>query len=401
MKIRSIETFIVRLGFRFSFAHSLASRNSSRNLIVRLTLEDGTTGWGESVPRDYVTGETVEQAEESIQLKFSPALRQLDCQNFDRLLTSLSDLHKELSLHQQQAGASWCALETAVLDAACKVHKKKLLSVVGEPVQKEIYYGGVVPFGGKKALAAILYFYKLLGYRTVKLKVGKSLEEDLAKVSLARKIMGKDCTIRVDANCAWTLEEALKAAESFRIYGVASYEQPLPANKKEDLQKLTAAIEEAVVLDESLSSIELAEELAQEKIGSAFNIRLSKLGGLIPSMQVLKIAEEHKLEVHLGAQVGESGILSAAGRHFALANQKFANYEGSANSFLLSKDLCHENLTAGFGGRGDLNFAKDKFGLGLTIDESRLTDMCSSDGGQFVQAKAEPDSEQQVVLTKN
>ncbi len=67
MKIISIKAFAIKLPFRFSFGHSLASRNSSLNVVVKVDLEDESTGrrvvgWGESVTRDYVTGETTEGA---------------------------------------------------------------------------------------------------------------------------------------------------------------------------------------------------------------------------------------------------------------------------------------------------------------------------------------------------
>ena len=70
----------------------------------------------------------------------------------------------------------------------------------------------------------------------------------------------------------------------------------------------------------------------------------------------------------MGAQVGESGILSAAARVFAACNKPFENYEGSMNGFLLKQDVTSENLTVGFGGIGTLSrFARlDKYGFGFS-----------------------------------
>ena len=61
-RVMRIEVLTARLPFRFSFGHALAARRESTNVYVKLTLDDGTIGFGEGVPREYVTGETVESA---------------------------------------------------------------------------------------------------------------------------------------------------------------------------------------------------------------------------------------------------------------------------------------------------------------------------------------------------
>ena len=62
MKIAELTAFHVRLPLRRTIRHALHRRRETENLLVRCTLADGTTGWGEGVPRDYVTSETVESA---------------------------------------------------------------------------------------------------------------------------------------------------------------------------------------------------------------------------------------------------------------------------------------------------------------------------------------------------
>lgn len=379
MRIRSIETFKITLPFRFAFGHSLATRAESRNLIVKVTLANGICGYGESVPRDYVTGETVEQAEDNVLLNYTPALLKTSFEDPSALVRTLNDSFMSMGLDDKMQGASWCALELAFLDACSRLHEMPLHQLIGTRKLEKIRYGGTVPFGKKKALQAILTFYKVYGFETVKLKVGaQNLEDDVEKVKLARKILGPHRKIRVDANCAWNLQEAQKAAEAFRPYNVLSYEQPLPATNWDDLKKLSESIEEEVLLDESLCTLKQAKELAENKICDAFNVRVSKAGGIFASQRMIDIAQNAKLKVHLGAQVGESGILSAAARQLALTNQKMENYEGSANFFLLKKDICRENLNAGPGGFGDLRYARKTAGTGINIVDSCLSSMTES-----------------------
>lgn len=372
MRISSVQARIVRLPFRFSFKHSLAARNYSHNVIVRVDVENNGEhfrGYGESIPRDYVTGESCASAVDVINETYVPALRGTDFSPAD-LCERLRQLFLSFGLDKRQKGSSWCALELAILDAACrcfKVNVADVLSPEGLPQRDAITYGGVVPFGNRRALFAILWFYKLYGFKTVKLKVGEELETDVAKLRLARKILGDSVTLRVDANCAWTVESTLRAAEAMRPFAVSSIEQPLPADDLEGMAKVTASLPESIVADESLCTIEQAEALAQRRACNAFNIRVSKVGGILAAGEIALLARRHGIKCHLGAQVGESGILSGAGRIFAATQPDMENYEGSANFFLLKKDLTRQNLTAGRNGRGRL-----LRGPGLGVEVSAL-----------------------------
>ena len=62
MRIAELSALIVRLRLRKEFTHASFSRRFSDNLVVRCRLADGTVGWGEGVPREYVTGESAQGA---------------------------------------------------------------------------------------------------------------------------------------------------------------------------------------------------------------------------------------------------------------------------------------------------------------------------------------------------
>lgn len=379
MKISSIDSFLITLPFRLSFKHSLAARDHSENLIVRVTIQDGTktfVGMGEGIPRDYVTGENPAGALSAVAKEYAPLLLGRSFARPEEIVDILTAEWTHIKLHARPQGASWCALELALLDAAGQCAGKtvsELVSCVQGPMRTDlpdaITYGAVVPFGGKKALAAILWFYRAYGFKTVKIKVGKDLELDLHRLAIARSVLGPDVIIRVDANCAWTFDQTLHAAEQMRVFGVKSYEQPIPADRLEELASLTKILPEQVLADESLCTVDDARYLAENKICSAFNIRISKVGGILAARQISAIARQAGIACHMGAQVGESGILSAAGRAYAAIEPLFDNYEGSNNFFLLKQDITDENLNVGFGGRGKV---LKNHGLGVNVKNQRL-----------------------------
>ena len=144
-------------------------------------------------------------------------------------------------------------------------------------------------------------------------------------------------------------------AERLRPFGLLSYEQPIAADDWDGLARLTASLPEDVMVDESLCSVEDARRLAAARACSMFNVRVSKCGGPLAALEIVQIARAAGLRCQLGAQVGESGILTAAGRLVALlADPPFRHHEGADNLFLLRQDLTVENLTARPGGRGDM-----------------------------------------------
>ena len=103
--------------------------------------------------------------------------------------------------------------------------------------------------------------------------------------------------------------------------------------------------------------------------GDLFNLRLSKCGGFVAALRLAALAKANGLGYQLGCQVGETGILSAAGRHFAASVGGIAYHEGSYDRHLVRDSLLEKDITFGFGGWAP---ALDGPGLGVTVSPSRL-----------------------------
>lgn len=369
MKIASVDVYAVRLPFRVAFGHSLATRSYSDNLIVRVKLDNGSEGWGEGVPREYVTGEDLESAYTKVKTSYAPCFIGLDVSHPEKVIEYLTQQFQAFGLESLSEGSSWCALELAVLDAVAHGHGNSVAQWLGSVKKDKVRYGAVVPFCGRKALIGLLLFYKLYGFQTVKLKVGRNLDEDVVRVKLARRLLGRSAILRVDANSAWSVEETLRAAERMREFDVVSYEQPVSKDNLSGLIKITASIPEEVVVDESLTTMDECQRLIETKACSGINIRISKVGGLIAARRMLARAQQAGLKCHLGAQVGESGILSAAARILACLQSGWENIEGSNNALLLKEDLTFEDMTVGWGGFGKL---PKGLGLGVSVHCDRV-----------------------------
>ena len=100
-----------------------------------------------------------------------------------------------------------------------------------------------------------------------------------------------------------------------------------------------------------------------------FNLRLSKCGGFIPSLRLAQLARRHGLGYQLGCQVGETALLSAAGRQFACSVAGLRYLEGSYDRHLVREALGTEDITFRWGGWAP---ALPGPGLGVTLDPRAL-----------------------------
>ena len=358
--IAAVDVLTIELPFRFSFGHALAERRSSTNVFVRLRLDNGVVGYGEGVPREYVTGETVESALEALVERQVPALlgRELaDPGEIPVLVDQIPATGPEGRLDL----AAHCALELALLDAAGKHFEVSVSHWLDGDPSPEVRYDVVLPFSSPKKVAALSLVIRALGVKQVKAKVGGDLQKELESLRTLRRILGRDADLRVDANCAWTADEAITVIRMLGTYGVSAVEQPLPGDDLEGLRRVADELEEAIIVDESLRTIEEGRALIDARACDAFNIRVSKNGGLLNSMQLARMAADAGLFCVVGAQVGESGVLSAAGRHLA-AHIGPRYLEGSAGRLLLKQDVTKENVLPGRRGR-----ARTPTGPGLGV----------------------------------
>jgi muconate cycloisomerase len=124
-----------------------------------------------------------------------------------------------------------------------------------------------------------------------------------------------------------------------------------------------------IMLDESLCSPYDAERARERDRCDLFNLRLSKCGGFIPTLRLVEFARRHRFGYQLGCQIGETALLSAAGRHFATSVAGLRSLEGSYDRHLIREPLGTEDLTFRWGGWAP---ALPGPGLGVTVDAEAL-----------------------------
>jgi L-Ala-D/L-Glu epimerase / N-acetyl-D-glutamate racemase len=368
MRFVRLEVLRVSFPFRISFGHAHTSRSSSTNVLVRVETDRGVVGYGESVPRDYVTGETPEGAVELIANTLGPALLGRQAASAADSPRLIGEVFGQLD-PAQPAGAACCAVELAVLDALSRAEGRSVSGLLGPLVRQEVAYSGVLPLLPAPLMLLGGLLHRLYGVDTVKLKVGRSVQEDLRNLKLLRATLGPRADLRVDANCAWQPDEAIAVIRAMRPYNVSAVEQPVAKEDFAGLKWVADAVETPIMADESLCTLDDARQLAAGRMVDQFNIRISKCGGLLAARQIADIAAEAGLTCQMGAHPGESAVLAAAGRHFATTTPNLRYLEGSAGGILLKQDIVDLGIGPGWGGRAP---ALRGPGLGVQVNEAKL-----------------------------
>ena len=183
------------------------------------------------------------------------------------------------------------------------------------------------------------------GARTAKLKVadpGSSLAEDAERLEAVRDAMGPDARLRIDANAAWTLEEALEALPVLeRAAGGLEYAEQ-PCASLEDLAALRRALDIPIAADESVRRAEDPLRVARAEAADLLVMKVQPLGGV---RRCLELAEQAGLPVVVSSAL-ESSVGLSAGLALAAALPELPHACGLATATLLTGDLVPEPLRA-------------------------------------------------------
>jgi L-Ala-D/L-Glu epimerase len=371
-RIQSVTIYQLRIPFHQAFRHALHSREESDAVIVKVTDSDGRSGFGESLPRLYVTGETTDTMIARIRERLAPEILRdtfaPGWETFEYLQSAMADWTRSDDRNTPIVAwnAAFCAVELALLDWSLRLDSSSLADVL-PPVRYEVVYSGVISADSPADAAALAKRMARLGISQIKVKVGTA--DDVARLQAVRKAAGDKIELRADANGAWSADEAIGQLRRLAAFKLQAIEQPVRADDLVGLKRVRNESGIAVMADESLVTAEGARSLIELGACDLFNIRISKCGGITGSLAIAKLAQEAGIKLQIGAQVGETGILSAAGRTLAAYVPDLAFAEGSFGTWLLSEDTTFENVAFGYGGRAPLLKTR---GLSVTVKEEVL-----------------------------
>ncbi len=344
--IDSVVARALEIPFKTSFAHASASRQITQSLWVETALHDGTRGYGEGCPRDYVTGETLQGA-----LAFVAQFRQ----SVQTHIRDLDTLVEWSHTHQADIDANpsaWCAIELAILDALARQAGQSVELLLGLPeIAGRFRYTAVLGDAGAKRFEAELARYLQAGFRDFKIKLSGDPARDLDKVSLLKAAGVAPNAVRADANNLWeAADDAIRFISNLN-YAFGALEEPLGAGDHAGMDRIATHSGCSIVLDESLLRADQLTQFADAPSRWIVNLRISKMGGLLRSLTLLATLRNAGLRVIVGAHVGETSLLTRAALTVAsVARDCLMAQEGAFGTHLLEYDVIDPPIMFGAGG---------------------------------------------------
>jgi L-alanine-DL-glutamate epimerase-like enolase superfamily enzyme len=368
VKIDEINIYKIVMPLSGDISHSLRKGAFANNVIVEVIADGGETrGYGEGAPREYVTGES----QESVTKQVSRLAKK---DSFPWVLNDVSHIWNFVDTlpDGKEHNSAICALEMSLLDALGKRNREYIITYFSQNfITSRIYYGAGVPLCNKTRKMEICRFIKKMKINKVKLKMGNDFAENQETIKIANSIFGDDCDLKIDINCTWDYDLALKHVHLIEEHKVKVVEQPLMPDNP-DIAKFARIMQNSGIIlmaDESACSFRDIKKITREGYYNMINVRLSKCGGFRRSLRIIDHLRESGLYFQIGSHLGESGILSAAGRVLSLLCRDAAYYDGSYDRFMLKENITLEDVSFGpCGEAGPL----DSPGLGVEINRESL-----------------------------
>ncbi len=345
MKIFDLTIERLEIPFKLSFSHASATRNMTDSIIVKAKTQQNV-GYGESCPRIYVTNETYQSVSTFFQTHKSS------------LIVSISNLVSlKLWISEHRNGidrnpAAWCAIELSLLDLLAKELNCTVESLLQLPELSGSYdYTAVLGDSSLDGFSKLVERYNLMGFVDFKIKLTGDIEHDKAKCDL---VVGKvkHARIRLDANNLWyTSDEAISYMRELG-HSIFAIEEPLQANNYDDLLSISTELGLKIILDESFLRLQQFSYLLDTPDKWIINIRVSKMGGLLRSIDIVNKAKQLQIDCIVGAQVGETTILTRSALTVVNAYRDvIIAQEGGCGTYLLKHDICDPILMFTAGGK--------------------------------------------------
>ncbi len=365
MKISQLTIRNTQIPLRWDFSPSHTTTRMSNAIIVEVETESGIVGYGESCPRPYVTGETA--------ISVWHDLSRLQGEWIGRYYADIGAIRSLIreELEGRIGLAARCALELALLDAWGKTKNRHLISLLGGIPKPYLSYGGMIPMLPVSLLKPLMGRFL---FKEVKIKIGRNLADTLQRIATVQDMYGREVRIRLDANSSWKPEDAASQIPVLIRRGIQVFEQLFPPERDRAMKPLVEKYGSQVcfMADESATSYQRIQGLLENGYYNGLNLKISKHGGIFNTLAILELAASYEVSCRLGAYLGETSLLTAAGIVVSTVAQGLIGYDSGLGSILLEQDLAKPALKVDPVGVLELTEIENLPGLGLEIDAEVL-----------------------------
>jgi muconate cycloisomerase len=362
MKITHVETYPVEIPIKPErwMISSLGQHRVSRYLLLRVLTDAGIEGAGEATVTARWSGETVWTAQSMVERVLAPAVIGLDP-------TDVAAIDEKMDAAAAHNWFAKSAIEMACWDIFGIAEGKPVYELLGGAcrplaVRSRYSMGAYEP---EKAAARAKELVSL-GFTTIKVKVGRNANEDIARVRAVRAAIGTGIALTVDANCGWSAETAIRAINELSDCNLSLDEQPTPDGDYAAIARVRRETTVPVMADDMCFNLVHAQELVRNEGCDVISVYPGKNGGIRKSKEIVDYAAQHGVACSIGSNL-ELDVATAAMAHLVVAcpNMQIEKYPGD----MLGADY-HEIRVARNPIRieGPMTTIDDTPGLGVDVD---------------------------------
>ena len=332
------------------------------SVLVRLTDADGVQGWGQSVPVETWTYETVETVESTLEQYLAPAVLGADP-------TDLADVHARMEKAIRPSFSVGQPLAKAAIDLAChdlwgKRANKRVADLLGGARTETVRLSWTVQAPTLEGAERSMEEGRAAGYSHFNIKLGppQTPEYDLALVDRV-VAFAPDGFHWGDANTSYTVDVALDMAPRLAARGLRALESPLPPSSIRGYQTVREQRSLPILMDEGIVALAEAEEFIALGMLDGIAMKVARCGGLWHASRIVKSLQDHGLAVFASGLTDPDLSLAASIQLFAVAGLELpAALNGP--QFLAGRGT----TDARFRPESDVIRLPDAPGLGITLD---------------------------------
>jgi len=377
IKIESIELFPLRYPMAgyfkfFTGPHGSAGRAA---VIIKITADEGTIGWGQALPIAKWSYETLETAYVVLKEYFIPVL-------IGRNPTDILGAHAAMDQAVAPGFSTGMPISRAGIDLALhdlggKLAGRSLAQMWGKSSSETITLSWTVNVTKLEDIGAVVEEGKERGYQHFNIKVAPDPDFDAALASEVRRL-ASDTFLWADANGGYDPETALKAAPKLADVGVDVLEAPLRPNQISGYQALKKQGALPILMDEGIVSPTDLEEFIKLGMCDGAAMKPARCGGLISCKRQIELCLENNL-IWLGSGLTNPDISLAASLclygAFGLKKPAALNGPQFLTADILKKPLRIEKGAA---------YIPDGPGLGIEVDEDKVRDLMKQSSGDLL-----------------
>lgn len=307
MRIKEVRIGKVSIPLKKPFKTALRTVHSAEDIVIKIIADTEEVGFGNAPPTLVITGDGQDSIVAAIRDVIAPKLIGLPVDELEAIQTII----QTSTLHNSSAKA---AVDIAVYDLFAKKYGIPMYKLFGG-YRSSMATDLTISLNAPDEMVRDSLEAVAEGYKSLKLKVGNDIQTDIARVQAIREAVGREVTIRLDANQGWLPKEAIRTIRKFEDKGldIELIEQPVKAHDVLGLKQVTDNVETDIMADEAAFGTYEVMNLLSMRACDLINIKLMKAGGLYNASKIAAFAETMGVQCMMGCMLESNvGITAAA-----------------------------------------------------------------------------------------